>query len=590
MERARVAVIVAFALAAGAAGQATPTGTTTTTLPPGGQAAAPVVEPAPERLPVAPPTTTTTSPAPPLDTGWHPIAGFALDVGVLGELPPPNPWVRMAGGIQAIPSTEASLFRAMPPLGTTAPMLAAAPRPPEPVADGSRWVADVPLRPGATWSDGTPVTARDVAFSFRQANLLGLAAPAGYPPGPDGEQTLIDVSPIAPDTVRFVWSARPTPEQWPAGAAFAPVYPEHHWMPLVGTARAIDDLDPEMGYGAPTAAAYEVAAGAEATRTLRAVDGYWEGGSIVAADTSGTIRLRKPGLGVEETYGPGIEAPALASWTIGPFAARVEIRSFAGPEDALMEMAAGTLDLLVPEDGIDPNLLVFTAGNPRARPVMSPAVEPTGLEVAGNGALAAHPGLVPALSCLVDRESLFVQTGGRVIPARSTYPGGWEGWAPPPPPSCGDGDRSRLEAAVAMLSAAGWSWEAPPTWDSEGGVPVPGRRPVGPGGSAVGRVTLSAPGPVDDPVAAVAVAEVTGALDLLGIGVSTRPPGRGADLALVQVELPDDAAMAADDGFVPLYRKSIIQLAGIEVELPFTPPGGLTRFSGLLESIRPTGP
>lgn len=622
MERARIAAVALLALAAMAASDATPTGTTTTTTVP---VSTPATEQqAPDRPPAARSITTTTTTLPQLDTSWRAIPNFALSIGVTREmLPSANPWVRMASGQPAPPSTEISLYRRMAPYGTVVPMLAADPEPPPAVQDGERWIADVRLREDIAWSDGTPVSSRDLAFSFRQANVLGITDQAGFPTNAAGEQTLIDVSPVADHAVRFVWSERPSAAQWPLGSAFAPVHPEHYWMPLAGEARSLDELDPLAGEEAPSAAAYRLAGGDDGRLLLRAVDGHWEGGSVVVARADGTIDYRNPRLEIDESYGPGGDTDAVASWTLGPFAERVELVAFSDQEEALLALAAGDLDLVLSAEGIDPNLAATVAGNPGIRRLVSPLPDPTGLAVDPKGAVADTVGLHQALDCLLDRDRLSTLTGGRVLPALTAVPGGWGGWAPPAQPACSGSEADRAREAVRLLTEAGWSWQVEPGPGDDG--MVSGAGAVTPDGSRPDRLTLSAPGAIDDPVGAFAAGEAVRMIELLGLDVSLRPPGRSADLALETVRIaPDpwavteslgldpstpearrlelagstaDAAAAAIElvesgrpGFLALYRTSLIEAVGMDVQIPITSVGGLLAFSGTLESLRPALP
>lgn len=622
MERARIAAVAVLALTAMAAADATPTGTTTTTT-------APVSTVAPDsrsvdRPPTAQPPVTTTSSVPDIDTAWRPTAGFSVAVGIVQTpLPPANPWVRMAEGVPALPSTEISLFRRMAPFGTIVPMLAADVEPPPAVEDGGRWIADVRLREDITWSDGTPVSSRDVAFSFRQANVLGITDRAGHPLDGAGEQTLIDVSPVADHTVRFVWSDRPTPSQWPLGSALAPIHPEHHWMPLVGRARSIEELDPTAGIEAPSAAAYRLVGADENRALMRAVEGHWEGGAVVVARADGTIEYRNPRLQIDGRYGPGGDGDVVVSWTLGPFAERIEFQVFDDQQEALLALAEGRLDLVLPAGGIEPNLVAVLGGNPRIGRLVSPLPDPTGLTIDPEGAGAALPAVAEALDCLFDRDRLSTQTGGRILPAVSAFPGGWGGWAPPPVPRCSGEDGDRLMEAVRLMSAAGWSWGTAPSIGDDG--LVPGRQPTDPDGRRPSRLVVSAPRAVDDPIAALAAGEAVRDLELLGLDVSVRPSGRRADLALETVRIgpepwgvtealgldpstpaalrlqlsgsTSEAASAASDlvgtapaTFVPLYRATTIEAVGTDVEIPITSVGGLLSFSGALESLRPVQP
>ena len=68
--------------------------------------------------------------------------------------------------------TLPSLYGSAFPTFTIVPGLAADIDPPQGAAAGDRWVIDVSMRPDAQWSDGTPITAHDVAFTFNAVKDL----------------------------------------------------------------------------------------------------------------------------------------------------------------------------------------------------------------------------------------------------------------------------------------------------------------------------------------------------------------------------------------------------------------------------------
>ncbi|MEW6239974.1 MAG: ABC transporter substrate-binding protein [Chloroflexota bacterium] len=88
------------------------------------------------------------------------------------------------------------------------------------------FAADVALSPGLLWSDGTPLTAEDVAFTVNAALAfeLGLDWGAAYHPA------VLDRAEAVDDlTVRFYFKSRPTVADWQYGALQGPIVSAAYW-------------------------------------------------------------------------------------------------------------------------------------------------------------------------------------------------------------------------------------------------------------------------------------------------------------------------------------------------------------------------
>jgi ABC-type transport system substrate-binding protein len=612
-ERCRLASIVVLAVSAMGASP-TPPLTTTTTAPDPPIVTATTLD----RPPVATTTTTTTLP---FDPSWQASPAFALRVAVVGEPPAWNPWVRLAAGEGFVGGTDVALFRRLPPLGTVAPLLAAVPEPPAVRRIGSEWLADVPLRPGITWSDGVPVTAADVEFSYRQAMALGLGEAAGYGPG-----DLVDVRRLDDHTVRFVWSSEPSPASWAMGAAFATVHPAHYWSPRLTGAGGVEALDPGTGADAPSAGPFRPAGGSGPVRHLVAVTGHWEGGSVFVAHADGTVTYRNPTLDIEERYGPGGETAVTTSWVQGPFASSVEVIAHSTQDQAVLAAAAGRVDLVVVEGGVDPNLLALVSSNPRVRILTSVGAATATIDVS-EPLVASHPELLASLDCVLDREAIARSLGDRVVPATSPILLGWSGWGPTAEPRCSGSPEARLMTAVERLAAAGWEWSEPPRWDSETSRIVPGRRASVRG--SMPALVVRMPKVTTDPMLATVGDRAVAIVEALGVSVRSSGTRQPADLSFTVAPLPSDpwswnpgistwdptarlfAVLLSEAGstaaaghhaqglavlagrsrsLIPIYRPIVLEPASYRLEVPVLPVGGIGSYGGLLETIRPATP
>ena len=125
-----------------------------------------------------------------------------------------------------------SLYGLAFPSYTVVPNLAADVEPPLGAASGDNWVIDVNLRQGLVWSDGSPITANDVAFTFNAVEDLQMGGnwfsllPLARDDDPateenEGAEGLISVEVIDDHTVRYTWSSQPGLAQWQFGAAQA---------------------------------------------------------------------------------------------------------------------------------------------------------------------------------------------------------------------------------------------------------------------------------------------------------------------------------------------------------------------------------
>ncbi len=90
-------------------------------------------------------------------------------------------------------------------------------------ADFRTWTCT--LRSGVKWSDGQPLTSKDVAFSYKFAIDKGFSLFSGY--FPDGTTF------STPNDTTLVWKS-PTPTNGPMVPAWAYVVPEHVWSKYLG--------------------------------------------------------------------------------------------------------------------------------------------------------------------------------------------------------------------------------------------------------------------------------------------------------------------------------------------------------------------
>ena len=93
--------------------------------------------------------------------------------------------------------------------------------PPEQSADGKTWTFTI--RDDVTWSDGEPLTAKDIAFTYNLINEKGglaFQAELGDPIAKDAF--------VAPDDTTLIWKMQ-TATLAPLSPPWVPIVPEHIW-------------------------------------------------------------------------------------------------------------------------------------------------------------------------------------------------------------------------------------------------------------------------------------------------------------------------------------------------------------------------
>jgi len=116
--------------------------------------------------------------------------------------------------------------------------------PPTHSADGKTWT--IKIKSGLKWSDGKPLTAKDVAFTYNfinENNIGTYSSELGKPIAKDAFE--------APDDTTLVWHME-TPSMAPEAPPWIPIVPQHIWGKFVGqdnkTVKEFDNI-PAVGTG-----------------------------------------------------------------------------------------------------------------------------------------------------------------------------------------------------------------------------------------------------------------------------------------------------------------------------------------------------
>ena len=433
----------------------------------------------------------------------------------------------------AIPSLYGSAF----PSYTVVPNLAADVEPPLGAASGDNWVIDVNLRQGQVWSDGSAITANDVAFTFNAVKDLQMggnwfsALPMARDDDPETEENegaegLISVEAVDDHTVRYTWSSQPGLAQWQFGAAQAPIFSEAHWGPHVAASGDAGELYAVSGEGAPSGGSMvfdrrEPGAFARSVANANAND---QGAQTTAYSSGGVTFSGDVNWQVGDTSGD-----VIADSIGGPYVSDAIYSVYDTQDAAVLALRDGEVDFLLNPLGLQ-------------RGLQSTVLEAGDLDVIANSSngfryLAFNTRSFPgsdaafrqAMACMIDKE--FMATNvlqGVAIPLNSMVPPGNAFWANPELDAwcAGQSQEERLNSAVGILKDGGWTWEVEPQWNADNRDVIPkGEGLRGPDGTPVGDLELLAPGPGYDPLRATYSLFIADWANDLGIPLTAEPTG-----------------------------------------------------------------
>lgn len=474
------------------------------------------------------------------------------------------------------------------------PDMAATDEPVAAVQEGDIWVVEQPIKEDVVWSDGTPVTANDLAFYFdtvREFNL-GSNHAANFPP------SVLSIT--APDdfTVRVEFSEEPGLAVWQNGVGFANFVPAHFWQEHVDAARAAaeeataglteddarqaiveeraGDEDPENDVTAEEVTQEDIdafiqgAGASEALTVLYAVESpqepsagavifdQWETGAFAAtvANTDypdegtentyfsdGSFQI-VPADGEEKVFGGEGSGDVVAQYVEGPFVGEILWVEHGTKDAAYEKLSAGELDYVFDPTGITSGLRNELATNEE----LAFAVNQT----EGFRYLAFNLRKAP-MSDLAFRQATATVINKELVAdtvlAGAVFPGYtivhpdltfWyneevprAGWADGEP--LGEGER--FEQAIQILRDAGYTWETEPVVerDDEGAFVdvTPGSGLIMPNGTAVPELTLLSPGPGYDPFRATYAIWIAQWMADLGIPIEAEPTDFNAITAAV---------------------------------------------------------
>jgi ABC-type transport system substrate-binding protein len=425
-------------------------------------------------------------------------------------------------------NTKSALYQINMPGIELAADLAASSEVPTGAAEGEGWAIEVPLRQDATWSDGEPLTANDIVFTYRTVVDLALGGTwLDYlPPNPDEPDAiaLTDVVAVDDYTVKFVFNKQPGLSVWPHAVGLVAIMPEHVWADSVAAAAASEDPAATLYGTAPTG--LDVSSGAMV---------FAERQEGAFARSTANESFYDSGLAVSSG---GVDM------TLGPYIGEATFSLYGGQDAAVLALKNGEVDYLLNPLGMQRGLMSQVQDDPNLTAVVNPTNGFRYLAFNLRKEPMSIQGFRDALALMIDKEFMANNVlQGVAFPLYATVPEGNEKWYNAEVAETfaaeyqGKTLQERLTGAVQILKDAGFTWETEPTvaTDADGNELNAVNNGVGImfNGAPVEPIEILAPGPGYDPLRATYSIWIETWLNQLGFEAEANPTDFNAIVAAV---------------------------------------------------------
>jgi len=456
-------------------------------------------------------TTSTAAPAP---------AGFDYKIGMTSDIRAKNFWEYISNGTvydaYVMGVTKPSLFGVQYPDITLVPSIAEG-DPAEPVQEGDVWTVTQKLRSDATWSDGSPITAKDVAFTFEAVSKAGVGGGwlQGYPYTEESSPRLLNVEAVDDTTVKLTFDAEPGLAVWPHNVGTGAIMPESVWRPVLEKALQSDDPSGAL-QGADPAEVGDLSAGAVMFKSREegafiqnvANDNYFDKGRVHDITVDG-----QP-----------------SQYTEGPYLATESFSIYGDQSAAMLAMVNGDVDIWMNPLGVSPGL--------RQQGLDAPNLDVAVNQTNGFRYLGFNLRKAPmndlafrqALAFMLDKEFLTKNVlQGVAFPLYVLVPEGNTAWYNKDEAEKiasqykGLDTQTRLNKAYQTLEDAGYKWKTPPEKDGDGNVTTLGQGLIMPNGKTVPPLSVLAPPASYDPLRATASLWIEKWLRDLGVNATAQP-------------------------------------------------------------------
>ncbi|QBI21750.1 ABC transporter substrate-binding protein [Egibacter rhizosphaerae] len=481
------------------------------------------------------------------------VADFTYEMGMFEDMDVDSYWTYLddtdVWTAYVVSHTPCQLYALEPPNYTVTPELATEDWP-EPEEDGDAWVVELDIHEGIEWSDGEPITAHDMEFTWNAVLDIPLGGQwvSFYEPEPMEAGITTDIEAVDDTTVRIEFAEEPGLGTWPMNVALAPIMPEHHWGDLVDEADDPEDFLAESGQGSPVCGAWEFAEWEEGAFAASDVnENYFLEGTQYTHYEDGTVDMVNEDLGIDGNFGEGEgEGDVLAEYTVGPYAEEVLYTLYGDASVAVSSLVEGEVPFLLTGPGIEEAAQDEIIDDEDTEAVVNPDY---GMQYLGFN-FEREPmndlAFRQAVATVIDREFITdTVMGGSALPLYTFIPSGNEAWFDDETGGSFEEDwqyedmAERLDDAVAILEEAGYSWEGEePGFDEEAGDVVFGEGLTNPDGEVIDEVELIHPTAGYDPLRNTAGLHIADFIEQLGVEVNAEATEFGQ--LLEQVDAPDN--------------------------------------------------
>lgn len=386
--------------------------------------------------------------------------------------------------------------------------------------DSGYFVSHVPLKAGLQWSDGSSLTAVDVAFTINTAITMSLGGEwQAY-----NNSYLHHAEATSPLTLTLFYSAIPTIEQHQFGTLMGPIVSRNYWVVPVANALAqpnpITYLYNFVPATEPTAGPYTLFGRVPGFVISLASNPYYPLKGVKEQHYhNGTYQEVGPGsVYIFSAYGSPT-GPVDLSYVYGPYFDEVSYHIYASESEAATALADGAVDVILNDEAL--SLATYTtltdqgltAGVENGRNQLSYlGLNHTRVPL-GNTALRQ------ALSIWLNRQAIIHSAGQDVQPTWDFLPSGQQFWYTGTAQlGSSVSAAQRVNQAVTLLADAGFTWDITPAWDNINHTIIPGSGLHSPTGTLVSPLMLLAP--ADNDVLAAAAQPLAAALSELGVMVT----------------------------------------------------------------------
>ncbi len=401
--------------------------------------------------------------------------------------------------------------------------------------EGNFYVTEIKLRDDVQWSDGTPVTAKDYAFTAD--TVLELQLPGNWSTTFDSRY-LDRVEAVDDTTVKFYYRSDPGMAVHEWGALQSPIMSQAYWQPVVDEAKtavgaltapaadapqeeqdayqqrlteALNLLYNHTPQGEPVAGAFSMGNWEQGAFVENQTnDNFYQTGAQVQVFANGAYQEVKSGAGGYEVKLGDPVSERIANYTVGPHVTSVVYTIYGSQDAAILALKNGDIDYILNSLGLQRGLRSQVEGQPGISVIDNPV---NGYRYMGFNMRREPMNNVAfrqAVATLIDKQFVTQQIlQGAAFPVDTFIAEGNVRWYSPDVPRWGVRDdgttmtrEERVNRAVELLQAAGFSWQGGgvPTYNADTQQVTISGNLLLPNGQPVPELELLAPVPGYDPL------------------------------------------------------------------------------------------